>query len=176
MSFHGGLVGIALALYFFSLTHGYRFSDLVDFAAPLAIPGLGFGRLGNFINGELWGRVTDVPWGMVFPHSDLLPRHPSQLYEMMGEGLLLYFLMRWHQRHSTGPSGSLGAWFVFHYAWIRFCVEFYREPDFDMGYVFLNFFTMGQVLCLLMFLSAVTWLSFISFFTKNLSRRDPLYN
>ena len=160
MSFHGGLLGVAIALLLFSRCYRYRFSDLVDFSAPLAIPGLGFGRIGNFINGELWGRITDVPWAMVFPHSDGLPRHPSQLYEMLGEGVLLFLLIQWHQRQSGRRPGTLAAWFVCHYAWIRFCIEFYREPDFDMGFVWLQFFTMGQVLCLWMFFLSVGWLCY----------------
>ncbi len=158
MSFHGGLLGVAAALLIFSRNYGYRFADLVDFVAPLAIPGLGLGRIGNFINGELWGRVTDVPWAMIFPYSDGLPRHPSQLYEMLGEGVLLFLLICWHQRQSDRRPGTVAAWFVCHYAWIRFCIEFYREPDFDIGFVWLEFFTMGQVLCLWMFLLSVAWL------------------
>ncbi len=160
MSFHGGLLGVAIGLLVFSRCYRYRFADLVDFAAPLAIPGLGLGRIGNFINGELWGRVTDVPWAMVFPNSDGLPRHPSQLYEMLGEGVLLFLLVYWHQRQSGTRSGTIAAWFVCHYAWIRFCVEFYREPDFDMGFVWLQFFTMGQVLCLWMFFLSMGWLCY----------------
>lgn len=160
MSFHGGLLGVALALLLFSRRYCYRFADLVDFAAPLAIPGLAFGRIGNFINGELWGRVTDVPWAMVFPYSDGLPRHPSQLYEMLGEGVLLYLLIIWHQRQLNRRPGVLAAWFSCHYAWIRFCIEFYREPDFDLGFVCLGTFTMGQVLCLLMFALSVGWLCY----------------
>lgn len=152
MAFHGALVGGVVALYVFSRQSSISFFRLVHFTVPLIPPGLMLGRLGNFINGELWGRVTNVPWAMVFPHSDLLPRHPSQLYEMLGEGVLLYVIIAMLRKKLDPESGHLGMWFLVHYAWIRFVIEFFREPDYNLGYVLLNTFSMGQVLCLLMFI------------------------
>ena len=169
MSFHGALIGFSVGLYLFSKHFKICFQSLIDVVCPLVAPGLAFGRLGNFINGELIGRVSDVPWAMVFPHSDLLPRHPSQLYEMLGEGGLLYLLMAWHKSHSNRVPGSLGPYFIFHYGWIRFLLEFYREPDFGVGFVWLHIFTMGQVLCLFMLLIAVVWMYFLRYKFSNSS-------
>ena len=151
MSFHGAFLGFVLALFVFSRVKKIDIFSLFDLAALSSPPGLAFGRLGNFINGELWGRVSSVPWAMVFPHSDLLPRHPSQIYELMGEGFFLYLLIAYHAKKNDRSEGSLGAWFVIHYAWIRFMIEFFREPDHGVGYVIFDIFTMGQVLCFCMF-------------------------
>ncbi len=157
MSFHGALVGGSIAVLYFAKLQQQYFFKLIDFVVPLIPPGIMLGRLGNFINGELWGRVSSMPWAMVFPHSDLLPRHPSQLYEMFGEGLLLYILLN-YQRQRGHAHGHLGMWFLIHYAWIRFIIEFFREPDVQLGFVFFNVLTMGQFLCLLMLISAVIML------------------
>ena len=151
MSFHGAFMGFVLALYVFSVVKKIDIFSLFDLAALSSPPGLALGRLGNFINGELWGRVSSAPWAMVFPHSDLLPRHPSQLYELMGEGVFLYLLIAYHAKKGDRSDGSLGAWFVIHYAWIRFMIEFFREPDQGVGYFIYDIFTMGQVLCFCMF-------------------------
>tara|TARA_B100000989_G_C19527794_1_gene467878 strand:+ start:1016 stop:1813 length:798 start_codon:yes stop_codon:yes gene_type:complete len=158
MSFHGALVGGLISLIGFAVGHGIEMAKLVDFVAPLVPPGLMMGRLGNFINAELLGRVTDVPWAVVFPNSDLLPRHPSQLYEMLGEGCLLYILLLWHRRSKERRPGVLGFWFLCHYAWIRFILEFFREPDVGVGFVVGNVLSMGQVLSLLMLLLSFSWL------------------
>ena len=158
MAFHGALVGGLIATALFATKHSISVIRLIDFTAPLLPPGLFLGRLGNFINGELWGRVTDVSWGMVFPHSDGLVRHPSQLYEMLGEGLLLFLLMDLHRKRSTERHGVLGAWFLIHYGWIRFFLEFFREPDGHLGFVLFDYFSMGQCLCLLMFIAGLGWL------------------
>ncbi len=158
MSFHGALVGGLAACIYFANTLSIRLFSLLDFVVVLLPPGLLLGRLGNFINGELWGRVSDMPWAMVFPHSDLLPRHPSQLYEMFGEGVLLYMLLSYHRRTAHADRGQLAMWFVVHYAWIRFFIEFYREPDSQLGFVWLDYFTMGQVLCLGMLLTGILML------------------
>ena len=158
MSFHGALVGGLVACIYFANTISIHLFSLLDFVVVLLPPGLLLGRLGNFINGELWGRVSDMPWAMVFPHSDLLPRHPSQLYEMFGEGVLLYVLLLYHRRTVLADRGQLAMWFVVHYAWIRFCIEFYREPDSQLGFVWFDYLTMGQVLCLGMLLTGVLML------------------
>ena len=167
MAFHGALLGGAVALYSFSRKHNISFFRLVHFAVPLLPPGLMLGRLGNFINGELWGRVTNVPWAMVFPHSDHLPRHPSQLYEMCGEGVLLYVIISFLRNKLDPDRGQLGMWFLVHYAWIRFVIEFFREPDYNLGYVLFNFFSMGQVLCLLMLFAGGSLLLFDRIHTRS---------
>lgn len=158
MSFHGALVGGVIATIIFSLKHAINVHRLIDFTVPLLPPGIMLGRFGNFINGELWGRVTNVSWAMIFPYSDGLPRHPSQLYEMFGEGVLLYFLMDWHRKRNRFGSGMMGCWFLIHYGWIRFTLEFFREPDVQIGYVCFDFLSMGQCLCFIMLVSGLIWL------------------
>ena len=157
MAFHGALIGGLIATMLFAMKRQIPLGELIDFTAPLLPPGLMLGRLGNFINGELWGRVTQVAWAMIFPYSDGLPRHPSQLYAMLGEGLLLYYLLDWHRRRNALGSGLMGCWFLIHYGWIRFVLEFYREPDAHMGFVLFNYFSMGQCLCFLMCLAGLAW-------------------
>jgi phosphatidylglycerol:prolipoprotein diacylglycerol transferase len=150
MSFHGGLVGIVLAGWIFVQKTGnpfWLFADLAALAAPL---GLFFGRIGNFINGELYGRVTDVPWGMVFPGAGPAPRHPSQLYEAFGEGLVLFSLLYLLSKR-RGSQGKLLPIFLMGYGMLRFCAEFFREPDPQVGFV-IGPFTMGQLLCAAMVL------------------------
>lgn len=150
MSFHGGLIGSILAGYLFCKKYRLNFwqmSDLVIVTAPI---GLGLGRLGNFINGELYGRVTDVPWAMIFPSGGPLPRHPSQLYEFFLEGILLFFIL-WTLKEKRPKKGLLTATFLMLYGSFRFVVEFFREPDIQIGYIF-GYFTMGQILCTIMFL------------------------
>ena len=123
----------------------WKLADLFIITVPI---GLGLGRIGNFINGELYGRVTDVPWGMVFPNGGPLPRHPSQLYESALEGGVL-FLILWTLKDKKYPDGTLLAIFLFLYGVFRFFVEFFREPDAQLGFV-LGPFSMGQVLCAFM--------------------------
>ena len=153
MSFHGGLVGAILAAWW--VARGYRipFLRVLDFLAPLAPPGLGLGRLGNFINAELWGRPTDVKWGVVFPNVDSLPRHPSQLYEFALEGVLLFAIL-WWLSSKLRPAGFVGGMFVFGYGIIRFIIEFFREPDAQLGILWLGF-SMGQWLSLPMILAGL---------------------
>lgn len=149
MSFHGGLIGVILALYFFSARRGLRFLALGDFIAPLVPLGLAAGRLGNFINGELWGRVADpsgVPWAMVFPHAGPVARHPSQIYEMLAEGFALFVVVWWFSKRPR-PAGSVCGFFLLGYGLARFGVEFFREPDTFMGLTPLGM-SMGQWLSL----------------------------
>ena len=144
MSFHGGLVGLLIAGVFYARRKKKSFWTMADLFIVTAPIGLGLGRIGNFINGELYGRVTEVPWGVVFPRGGPLPRHPSQLYECLLEGLVL-FLVLWTLRNRKLPSGSLLAVFLILYGVFRFLVEFFREPDSQLGFI-LGPFTMGQVL------------------------------
>lgn len=158
MAFHGALLGGSVVMFLFARNKKLSFLSLVDLTAPLLPPGLMFGRLGNFINGELWGRVTTVPWAMIFPHSDGLPRHPAQLYAMLGEGVLLYALLSMHRYRNQPGTGVLGAWFLIHYGWIRFMIEFFREPDSHLGLVLFDFFSLGQCFCFLMVVMGGLWL------------------
>lgn len=146
MSYHGGVIGVVAAGYVFSRRHKLSFVRMVDFVAPAAPLGYTFGRLGNFINGELYGRVTTVPWGMFFPldRSGQL-RHPSQLYEAFFEGIVLFLLLWSVRNHSFCRGGLLGLYLI-GYGAVRFFIEFYREPDPHLMYV-LGPLTMGQVLC-----------------------------
>jgi len=158
MSFHGGLLGVLVALWAFARKTGRSFLQVGDFVAPLVPPGLAFGRIGNFINGELWGRPApaDLPWSMVFPHVDLLPRHPSQLYQMLGEGLLLFVLL-WLYSRKPRPVGAVSGIFLIGYGALRFVAEYFRNPDDGIfGYMTLNV-SMGQWLSLPMVLIGV-WL------------------
>ncbi len=146
MSFHGGLLGVLLAGFLFARKHHLSFLVLGDLLAVVTPLGLFLGRIGNFINGELWGRVTDVPWGVVFPDGGPIPRHPSQLYEAGLEGLLLLLLLWWLGRIPRQP-GFLGGVFLTGYAICRTLVEFVREPDAHLGILNLGL-TMGQWLSL----------------------------
>jgi len=154
MSFHGGFLGVLVAMALFAYQHKLRWLELMDFIAPLVPPGLGFGRLGNFINGELWGRPTDVPWGMVFPQVDNLPRHPSQLYEFALEGVLLFILL-WFYARKPRPMGSVSGLFLIAYGSFRFLGEFARNPD-DGIFGLMTFgISMGQWLSLPMVIIGV---------------------
>ncbi|MCZ4305681.1 prolipoprotein diacylglyceryl transferase [Zoogloeaceae bacterium G21618-S1] len=130
MSFHGGFLGVLVAMWLYGRKHGKGFWQITDFIAPLVPTGLAAGRIGNFINGELWGRVADpsLPWAMVFPHVDNLPRHPSQLYQAAGEGLLLFALLWWYAR-APRPLRATSAVFLMGYGVLRFIMEFFRTPD-----------------------------------------------
>lgn len=147
MSFHGGLIGVIVAFILFSKSKNKNFFDLTDFVAPMVPIGLGLGRLANFINGELWGRVTDISWGMVFPYAGVLPRHPSQLYEFFLEGVLLFTIL-WTYSLKIRPRIAVSGMFLFFYGIFRFLVEFFREPD---GMVF-DIISTGQFLSLPMIL------------------------
>ena len=148
MSFHGGLIGLVVGAWLFSRLRRKSLIMLADMAALAAPPGLFFGRIGNFINAELYGRVTDVPWGMVFPGAGDLPRHPSQLYEAFFEGVVLFAVLFALSR-KVRTRGVLISVFLAGYGLVRFCLEFFREPDPQLGFV-LGALTMGQVLSLIM--------------------------
>jgi phosphatidylglycerol---prolipoprotein diacylglyceryl transferase len=153
MSFHGGFLGVLLAMAFFARRRGKTFLDVADFVAPLCPLGLAAGRLGNFINAELVGRPTDLPWGMVFPQIDNVPRHPSQLYEFGLEGLLLFTIL-WIYAARPRPRGAVSGLFLIGYGVFRFLAEFAREPDSFLGFL-AGGLTMGQWLSMPMAVAGV---------------------
>lgn len=154
MSFHGGLIGVALALWLFTRKHKVDFLKTVDLFIPALPLGYTFGRLGNFINGELYGRVTTSAIGMYFPAAPTVAlRHPSQLYEAFFEGIVLFVIL-WSIRKKAPWPGFLSGLYLIGYGTVRFFIEFYREPDAQLGFVFLNF-SMGQVLCFLMIAAGI---------------------
>lgn len=158
MAFHGGFLGSILAMYLFCRRRGLSFVSMLDIAAAVAPIGLFFGRLANFINGELWGRPTDVPWAFVFPHGGPEPRHPSQLYEAGLEGLAIFIILQLAicAGALTRP-GTVAGSFVFLYGCARIFVEFFREPDPQLGYLAGGWLTMGMLLSLPM-LALGLWL------------------
>lgn len=155
MSFHGGFLGVLVAMAFVAHRQRLNWWDVMDFVAPLVPIGIAAGRLGNFINGELWGRVTDVPWGMVFRGAGSQPRHPSELYEMALEGFALFALLWWFSARPR-PRSQVSAIFLIGYGVFRCICEFAREPDNFLGFLALGF-TMGQWLSLPMIVAGV-WL------------------
>jgi phosphatidylglycerol:prolipoprotein diacylglycerol transferase len=152
MSFHGGLLGVMVAMTFAARRHNIDWLRLMDFVAPLCPLGFAAGRMGNFLNGELWGRATDLPWGMVFRGAEG-PRHPSQLYEFGLEGLALFALLWWFSSRPR-PRGQVSALFLLGYGTFRFIAEFGREPDSYLGFLALGL-TMGQWLCVPMILGGI---------------------
>lgn len=159
MSFHGGLLGVLVAMLVCKYKMNKTFLELTDFIAPAVPIGLGAGRIGNFINGELWGKVTDVPWSMIFPMSDGLPRHPSQLYEFALEGVCL-FLILWLYSAKPRPRGAVSGVFAICYGIFRFTVEFFREPDPQIGYLAFGWLTKGQLLSVPLILAGILLLIF----------------
>jgi len=167
MSFHGGLLGVMVAIFWFARRTQRSFWQVADFVSPLATIGLGFGRMGNFIGGELWGRISDKPWAMIFPNSlesggwqsealraewmtgalDSFARHPSQLYQAFGEGLALFLILAIYSRKPRA-AGSVTGLFLAGYGFFRFVVEFFREPDGHLGFLAGEWLTMGMVLSL----------------------------
>ncbi|HLQ86055.1 MAG TPA: prolipoprotein diacylglyceryl transferase [Salinisphaeraceae bacterium] len=145
MSFHGGLLGVLIASLWFAHRTDRYFFAVTDFVAPIVPVGLFFGRIANFINGELVGRVTDVPWAMVYPFVDARPRHPSQFYEAGLEGLVLFALLWWFARKPR-PRMAISGLFLLGYGCFRFFLEFFRQPDAFLGFVAFGWLTMGQVL------------------------------
>ena len=188
MSFHGGLLGVVAAAWWWSRRQGLHLMDTVDFVAPLVPPGLGLGRLGNYIGGELWGRFTGGNWGVVFPHSDLGPytgvpmerlrqlhasgaldpfaRHPSQLYQAALEGLVMFCVLWWYSRRPR-PRYAVAGLFALLYGCFRLLVEFVRMPDAHLGFLAFGWLTMGQVLSLPLIILGLAWLGWWS-------RRQPV--
>lgn len=153
MSFHGGFLGVLVAMFCFTKKYPQPWLKIMDFVAPLVPLGLGAGRMGNFINGELWGRPTHSDYGMVFPQIDLVARHPSQLYEFALEGILMFILLWWFSRKQR-PAGQISALFLILYGSFRFLVEFTREPDAHLGLLDLGL-SMGQWLSWPMILGGI---------------------
>ena len=154
MSFHGGFIAVLVAMALFARKHKLDWLELTDFIAPLAPLGLGAGRIGNFINGELWGRPTDVPWAMVFPHADTLPRHPSQLYEFALEGVLLFIIL-WTFSSKARPRGAVSGLFLIGYGVFRSLAEFTRNPDEGIFGMTALGISMGQWLSLPMVVAGI---------------------
>ncbi|MBX3697785.1 MAG: prolipoprotein diacylglyceryl transferase [Dokdonella sp.] len=184
MSFHGGLIGVFVAMWLWSRKNGLHFFDVMDFVAPLVPIGLGVGRFGNFIGGELWGRHTDVAWGMIFPRAintaghtieqlkamaaagllDNEVRHPSQLYQMFLEGFVLFGVL-YAVSMKPRPRYLVSGLFALLYGMFRFLVEFVREPDAQLGYLAWGWLTMGQLLSLPLIVLGLVWIA--------MSRRAP---
>ncbi len=160
MSFHGGVLGVVIALLVFGRRHQRRFLAVSDFLLPAVPIGLGLGRIANFVNQELWGAPTELPWGVVFtnPAAFGIARHPSQLYEAALEGLVL-FVVLWMLRSRRPPVGTITGVFLCLYGVFRAAIEFVREPDAHIGYLYAGWLTMGQVLSLPMILAGVLLLA-----------------
>jgi phosphatidylglycerol:prolipoprotein diacylglycerol transferase len=177
MSFHGGLIGVLIATFLWSRRHGMQFFDVADFIAPLVPPGLAFGRLGNYINGELWGKFTHAGWGVLFPHApelsalsapqlqaqyaagmlDQFARHPSQLYEAALEGVVMFCVL-WLYSRKPRPRYMISGLFAVMYGVFRFAVEFVRVPDEQLGYLAFGWLTMGQLLEIPVIVVGLFWL------------------
>lgn len=161
MSFHGGMLGVIASMVWFSVSRSRPFLQVADFVAPCVPTGLAAGRVGNFINGELWGRVADpaLPWGMVFHGAGDLPRHPSQIYQFLMEGVLL-FVVLWVYAKTKPKQGQVAAAFLLGYGVLRFIAEFFREPDAHLGLLSLGM-SMGQWLCVPMILGGMGLWAFL---------------
>ena len=157
MSFHGGLIGVCIALWIFGRGQGKRFFTVTDFVAPAAPVGLFFGRLANFVNGELWGRPTDLPWAMIFPRADNQPRHPSQLYEAFLEGIVLFTIL-WLYSRKPKPVMAVSGMFLTFYGLFRGSVEWVRQPDQQLGFLAGGWLTMGMLLSFPMFIAGIVLL------------------
>jgi phosphatidylglycerol---prolipoprotein diacylglyceryl transferase len=164
MSFHGGLLGMIVAGAIYTRTRNANFWELADIGALASPIGLMLGRIGNFINCELFGRVTNLPWGIIFPSGGDLPRHPSQLFEAFFEGPVLFAILWWLRVRVTRPGYVLAA-FLVGYGVFRFLVEFMREPDPQLGFLF-RWLTMGQILCLFMMVAGAALFAYLRFFGK----------
>tara|TARA_E500000331_G_scaffold345095_1_gene382182 strand:- start:1567 stop:2271 length:705 start_codon:yes stop_codon:yes gene_type:complete len=157
MSFHGGFIGVILAIVYFCKKNKIPFFEISDFIVRLVPIGLFTGRVGNFINGELWGKPTDIIWGVIFPKIDNLPRHPTQIYEAILEGIVLFIILNFVFTEKLKAS-VMTSYFLILYSLFRFTVEFFRVPDAHIGYLALNWVTMGQILCIPMFLLGLYFL------------------
>ncbi len=149
MSFHGGIIGVILGLYCFARKEKFPYLKITDIVALYVPIGIFLGRIANFVNGELWGRVTTVPWAVKFPEGGYLPRHPSQIYEALSEGVLLLIILNllWRKAYVREHTGFISAVFLIFYASSRFVMEFFREPDQQIGFIF-GHTTLGQLLSL----------------------------
>jgi len=154
MSFHGGFLGVLIAMAWYARKIDRKFFELTDFIAPLVPLALGAGRIGNFINGELWGRPTVLPWGMIVPAIDEIPRHPSQLYQATLEGIALFVIL-WLFSKKPRPTMAVSGLFLIGYGVFRFLVEFVRTPDAHIGFIAFDWLTMGQILTLPMLVVGV---------------------
>lgn len=161
MSYHGGAIGAAVSVIIFSSVHRCSMWALLDLLGFASTIGIAFGRIANFINGELYGKVTSLPWGMVFPSGGPRPRHPSQLYEAFLEGVVLFSLLFFLKRKKTLKEGHLFVFYLFFYGFFRFVIELFREPDPQLGQMIYSF-SMGQMLSLLMILLSIFLASFIN--------------
>lgn len=161
MSFHGGFLGVLFAFWLYARNTGRTFFQVADFFTPAFPIGLGAGRIGNFINGELYGRTTDVPWGMVFPHAGPEPRHPNQLYQFFFEGIVLFIIIWWFSRKPR-PRMAVAGLFVLCYGVYRFMIEFVRQPDDHLGFIAFDWLTMGQLLSLPMIIygASIMWIAY----------------
>jgi len=163
MSFHGGLIGVMISLIIFAKKTHRHFFAVWDFVVPLAPLGLAAGRLGNFINGELWGRITTIPWGMIYPQAGALPRHPSELYEFFMEGIVLFIIIWWYSAKPR-PRMAVSGLFLICYGMFRFMLELFRQPDPQLGFVAFGWLTMGQLLSIPMILGG-TILMYCAYYT-----------
>jgi len=157
MSFHGGLLGVAVASWHYCRKINKNFFETTDFLIPVVPVGLFFGRIANFINAELWGAPTSLPWGIIFPNAGDIPRHPSQLYEAFLEGVVLFIIL-WFYSNKLRPRMAISGGFLLGYGVFRCAVEFVRQPDVESGYLLENWLTMGQVLSVPMILIGMTLL------------------
>ncbi|MDK1287445.1 prolipoprotein diacylglyceryl transferase [Pseudoalteromonas umbrosa] len=153
MSFHGGALGVITAIFIFAWRTNKSPLAVGDFVVPMVPVGLLAGRIGNFINGELWGRQTDVPWAFIFPSGGNIPRHPSQLYEALFEGLVLFLILVWY-RNQPRPAGSIAGLFLLGYGTFRFAIEYFREPDAHIG-LYAGVISQGQILSLPMIIGGL---------------------
>ncbi len=165
MSFHGGFIGVIVAFWLYARHTQRTFFQVADFFAPAFPIGLGAGRIGNFINGELFGRVTDVPWGMVFPNGGPEPRHPNQLYQFFFEGVVLFTIVWWFSSRER-PRKAVSGMFVICYGVYRFFIEFVRQPDHDLGFIAFGWLTMGQLLSFPMILLGA-WLLYSAYHSRS---------
>lgn len=154
MSFHGGLLGATISMLLFARKSNKSFFTIGDFIAPLVPIGLAAGRIGNFINGELWGRITTMPWGVIYPQAGPFPRHPSELYESCLEGVLLFVILWWFSAKPK-PKMAVSALFLLLYGCFRIFLEFFRQPDPQLGFIAFGWLTMGQLLSVPMIIIGV---------------------